>query len=346
MQEGGIWYDAYCKQKKGRYNMAALLEVKNLKKYFPVKKGFFEKTIGYYKAVDGLSISINAGETFGLVGESGCGKTTFGKSILRLIEPTKGEILLDGKNISSMDRRGLLHERKNMQIIFQDPYGSLHPRMTIEDIIAEPIKKHEIAKGTECSKRVAKILSTVGLSQKELRKYPYEFSGGQRQRVAIARALSVNPKLIICDEPVSALDVSIQAQILNLMVELQREFKIAYLFIAHGMPVIRHVSKNVGVMYLGKMIEMADSDTLFSHCLHPYTKALLSSIPEPDPDIVKHRIILYGEVPNLMNPPVGCLFSNRCQYCFARCLEEEPKLKEVELGHFIACHLNDYELVR
>lgn len=318
--------------------MASLLEVKNLKKYYPVTSGFFKRVIGYYKAVDGVSLSIDAGETFGLVGESGCGKTTLGKSILRLIEPTEGEILLDGKNISAMNKKELLHERKNMQIIFQDPYGSLHPRMTIEDIIMEPIKKHKIATGAECRKKAEEIISRVGLSKKELSKYPYEFSGGQRQRIAIARALSLNPKLIVCDEPVSALDVSVQAQILSLMMELQREYKIAYLFIAHGMPVIRHVSKNVGVMYLGKMVEMADNDTLFNNCLHPYTRALISAIPEPDPAIKKKRIILHGEVPNLMKPPKGCLFSTRCPQCTEICKESEPILTKVDDNHYVACH--------
>ncbi len=323
--------------------MTTLLDVKDLKKYYPVTKGLLKKVVGYYKAVDGVSFSINAGETFGLVGESGCGKTTVGKSILRLIEPSEGTILLDGRDIRAMKGNELRHERKNMQIIFQDPYGSLHPRMTIEDIVAEPIKKHRIAKGAECNKKVKELLSTVGLSAKELKKYPYEFSGGQRQRIAIARALSLNPKLIVCDEPVSALDVSIQAQILNLMVELQREFKIAYLFIAHGMPVVRHVSKNVGVMYLGKLVEITDSDTIFSHCLHPYTKALISAIPEPDPDVEKHRIVLHGEVPSLVDPPPGCLFNTRCPCCMEMCTKTEPVLRKAGKNHFVACHLSEQE---
>lgn len=318
--------------------MSPLLEVHDLKKYFPVCQGFFKRVVGYYKAVDGVSFSINAGETFGLVGESGCGKTTVGKSILRLIEPTDGEILLDGRDIRKMNKEELRHQRKNMQIIFQDPYGSLNPRMTVEDIIAEPLKKHHLVEGS-CSDQVEKIMSTVGLSKKEMRKYSHEFSGGQRQRIVIARALSVKPKLIVCDEPVSALDVSVQAQILNLMQDLQEEFGIAYLFIAHGMPVVQHVSKRVGVMYLGRLVEVADSDVIFSGALHPYSKALMSAVPEPDPTLEKKRVVLNGEVPDLTASPKGCLFAGRCSLCTEKCRCDVPELKEIEPGHLAACHL-------
>ena len=318
-----------------------LLTVRGLKKYFPIKQGLLKKTVGYYKAVDGVSFEINEGETFGLVGESGCGKTTVGKSILCLTEPTDGEILLEGRDIRRMDREALRQERKNMQIIFQDPYGSLNPRMTIEDIIAEPLKKHKLVQGDQLAKQVETILSTVGLSKKEMRKYPHEFSGGQRQRIVIARALAVKPKLIVCDEPVSALDVSVQAQILNLMQDFQKEMGVAYLFIAHGMPVVQHISQRVGVMYLGKLVEIAPSSEIFSHAMHPYSKALMSAVPEPDPTIRKKRIILSGEVPNLADPPPGCLFSTRCPHCTQRCLTECPQLREVKEGHWVACHLMD-----
>jgi oligopeptide/dipeptide ABC transporter ATP-binding protein len=304
-----------------------------------VHKGFFKRTVGYYKAVDGVSFSIGSGETFGLVGESGCGKTTVGKSILRLIEPTEGEILLDGENIGKMTKEELRAERKNMQIIFQDPYSSLNPRMTVGEIIGEPLKEHKLVLRKECKERVAEILKTVGLNQTEMNKYPHEFSGGQRQRIAIARALAVNPKLIVCDEPVSALDVSVQAQILNLMKKLQEELGVAYLFIAHGLPVVQHIARRIGVMYLGKLVEVADSDDIINCCVHPYTKALISSIPTPDPTVDIKRIILEGEVPNLMNAPKGCLFRNRCVYQSSRCAEEIPELRRVDDNHFVACHL-------
>jgi oligopeptide/dipeptide ABC transporter ATP-binding protein len=321
--------------------LMALLVVKDLKKYFPVKKGLMKRIIGYYKAVDGVSFSIEEGETFGLVGESGCGKTTVGKSILRLIEPTDGKVFINGNEISKMPKNRLRAERRNMQIIFQDPYSSLHPLMTVGDIVAEPIKEYKLASRKESMERVAELFSAVGLNRLDMKKYPHEFSGGQRQRIAIARALATNPNLIVCDEPVSALDVSVQAQTLNLMKKLQKEYKVAYLFIAHGMPVIRHISQRVGVMYLGKLVEVASSKELFENCFHPYTKALISAIPTPDPNNKKQRIILKGEVPDLMNPPPGCLFSNRCRYCLDRCREEEPQLKEISPGYFVACHLND-----
>lgn len=319
--------------------MVMLLEVKELKKYYPVTKGLFKRTVGYIKAVDGVDFSIPAGQTFGLVGESGCGKTTVGKSILRLIEPTAGQVFLEENDILKMSKKELLQQRKNIQIIFQDPYGSLNPRMTIGDIIAEPILKHKLAKGVECINKVIKILDTVGLSSREMKKYPHEFSGGQRQRIAIARALAVNPKLIVCDEPVSSLDVSVQAQILNLMKELQKEFKVAYLFISHSMPVVRHVSQRVGVMYLGKLVEVADSNEIFTNPIHPYTKALMSAIPTTDPINKKKRIILTGEVPDLINTPQGCLFNTRCPNCVEICKNNKPSLQEVSAGHMVACHL-------
>lgn len=316
-----------------------LLKVKGLKKYFLVRQGFFRRTVGYYKALDGVDFTIGSGETFGLVGESGCGKTTVAKTITRLLEPTSGEVLLDGRDICCMGQKELLAERKNIQIVFQDPYGSLHPRMTVADLIAEPLLKHRIvSKGPACIKKIQELLSIVGLCAQDMRKYPHEFSGGQRQRIVIARALAVQPKLIVCDEPVSALDVSIQAQILNLMKDLQDELHVAYLFIAHGMPVIRHISDKVGVMYLGKIVEIAPCGELFSHCSHPYTKALMSAVPVANPDAKQQRIILEGEVPSLVNKPDGCLFSTRCNHCTEICRKEQPMLKEIAPGHMVACH--------
>lgn len=316
-----------------------LLEVNGLKKYFPVTKGFLKKTVGYVKAVDGVNFHINKGETFGLVGESGCGKTTVGKLVLRLIEATEGNIYFEGEDVRLYNKEKLRQARRSMQIVFQDPYGSLNPRMNIGDIIAEPMKKHKLAVGGDLHKRVKDLLSHVGLSHKDVSKYPHEFSGGQRQRIVIARAISLNPKLIVCDEPVSALDVSVQAQILNLLKDLQNEFGMAYLFIAHGMPVVKHMSNRVGVMYLGKMVEVADSSQIFANCLHPYSKALMSAIPVPDPCRERSRIILEGDVPNLINTPPGCRFNTRCPIACDKCKEEEPKLREIGEGHFVACHL-------
>ncbi|MHC1758986.1 MAG: ABC transporter ATP-binding protein [Negativicutes bacterium] len=319
--------------------MAALIEVNGLKKYFPITKGFFKSSVGYYKAVDDVSFTINRSETFGLVGESGCGKTTVGKSILRLIEPTAGSIVFEGQDIGRMNVKELRGKRKDMQIIFQDPYSSLNPLMTVEQLISEPLKLHKLASGSACRERVIEILEIVGLNRMEMKKYPHEFSGGQRQRIMIARALSVNPKLIVCDEPVSALDVSIQAQILNLMKKLQQDLGVAYLFIAHGMPVVQHISQRVGVMYLGKLVEVTDNESIFNNCLHPYTVALMSAIPVPDPFNRKRHIQINGEVPNLMNPPAGCLLSSRCPKCMAKCKEIAPELREVAPGHQVACHL-------
>jgi len=319
--------------------MAELLQVKGLKKYFPVTKGLLKREVARVKAVDGVDFVINKGETFGLVGESGCGKTTVGKLILRLLDATEGEIFYDGINICTLNKKEMRKLRQDLQIVFQDPYGSLNPRMTVRDIIAEPMKKHKTASGEELEKRVVDLLNRVGLSERELKKYPHEFSGGQRQRICIARALSLNPKLIVCDEPVSALDVSVQSQILNLFKELQKDLEIAYLFIAHGMPVVKYMSDRVGVMYLGKLVEVADSEELFENQLHPYSQALMSAIPVADPDSERKRIILEGDVPNPINLNPGCHFCSRCVHKMERCQYDMPQLREVKPQHFVACHL-------
>ena len=315
-----------------------LLDVKDLKKHYPIKSGIFKKTVGSIKAVDGVSFNIERGRTFGLVGESGCGKTTAGKSILRLIEPTGGEVDFNGTNVLELDRQKLRALRKEFQIIFQDPYGSLNPRMTVHEIIKEPMVIHDEYRGREREKRVRELMEIVGLAGAYINRYPHEFSGGQRQRIGIARALALNPKLIICDEPVSALDVSIQSQILNLLMDLQREYNLAYLFIAHGLSVVRHISHTVGVMYLGKIVEIGEKNEIFDNPLHPYTKALMSAIPVPDPKVKKTRIILAGDVPSPANPPSGCRFHTRCVDRLSICCEEEPKLKESGKRQ-IACHL-------
>jgi len=315
-----------------------LIEVKNLKKYFPVKMGLGKKA--YIKAVDDVSFFIKKGETLGLVGESGCGKSTTGRTIIRLYEPTSGQIIFKGEDIT---KRDMLPYRKSMQMIFQDPYASLNPRMTVGDIIGEPLEIHNIAKGNEKKERVQELLRLVGLSSEHANRYPHEFSGGQRQRIGIARALAVEPEFIICDEPISALDVSIQAQIVNMLEDLQQKFSLTYLFIAHDLSMVKHISSRVGVMYLGKLVELAESNELYSNPLHPYTQALLSAIPIPDPKISKERtrIILEGDVPSPLNPPTGCRFRTRCKYAFDRCKEEEPKFRDVGSGHYVACHLMD-----
>lgn len=323
--------------------MDQLLEVRGLKKHFPVTAGFFKKTIGYVKAVDGVDLSIGKGETFGLVGESGCGKTTVGKLVLRLIEATEGEILFEGQDILKLDKKAMRALRKEMQIVFQDPYGSLNPRMNVGDIVAEPIRWHHLAPESEIPKRVEGLLEKVGLSKRDMTKYPHEFSGGQRQRIVIARALAVEPKLIICDEPVSALDVSVQAQILNLLKDLQNELGVAYLFVAHGMPAVRYMADRIGVMYLGKLVEVADGETLFEEQLHPYTQALMSAIPVADPDNVSQRKVLKGDVPSPMNMPQGCRFQTRCDRVCERCRLEEPQLREIRPGRLVACHLVEPE---
>jgi oligopeptide transport system ATP-binding protein len=315
-----------------------MLEVKNLTKYFFANSGVFGGNQAVVKAVDNVSFKINRGETLGLVGESGCGKTTTGRTIIRLYEPTSGSILFENEDITHKSMKPI---RKKMQMIFQDPYASLNPRMTVSDIIGEPLDIHRLVKGNERRERIFKLLSMVGLSREQANRYPHEFSGGQRQRIGIARALAVQPDLIICDEPISALDVSIQAQIVNMLEDLQKELGLTYLFIAHDLSMVKHISDNVGVMYLGKLIELADRDELYEKPLHPYTKALLSAVPVADPKVSrsKSRIILEGDVPSPINPPSGCRFRTRCAYAMPRCAEVEPELKEVAPGHMCACHL-------
>jgi oligopeptide transport system ATP-binding protein len=318
---------------------AVLLEVRNLKKYFTVDQKSFLRPTAYVKAVDGVSFTVSYGETLGLVGESGCGKSTLGRAVLRLIEPTAGEVYFEKTNICTLNSSELRRLRREMQIIFQDPYASLSPRMTIGDIISEPLKTHGIAQGVERVRRVQHLLEVVGLSASQARRYPHEFSGGQRQRIGIARALALNPKLIICDEPVSALDVSIQSQILNLLSDLQKELGLTYIFIAHGLAVVKYISNRVGVMYLGKLVELADKHDIYSNPMHPYTEALMSAIPIPDPEIRRERIVLEGDVPSPVNPPTGCRFHTRCRYIQSICKEIEPEFREVTENHFLACHL-------
>lgn len=318
-----------------------MLTVKGLKKYFPIRGGIFSKIVGHVQAVDGVSFRISKGEIMGLVGESGCGKTTVGRLILGLYEPTAGEVRFEGANISKLSRQEMSNARRHIQIIFQDPFGSLNPRMTIGDIIGEPLHIHNIAKGKEKEERVVNLLETVGMSPRYMRRYPHEFSGGQRQRIGIARALALNPKLIVCDEPVSALDVSIQAQVINLLEDLQAKFGFTYLFIAHDLSVIKHISDRVAVMYLGKIVELADTEKLYNNPLHPYTEALLSAVPIPDPTLNRKRIVLEGDVPSPIDPPSGCHFRTRCKYVKPICSEEEPPLNEVVNGHYTACHLEN-----
>ncbi|HHZ14176.1 MAG: ABC transporter ATP-binding protein [Caldicoprobacterales bacterium] len=313
-----------------------LIEVKNLKQYFPVSDGLFRTK--YVKAVDDVSFYINKGETLGLVGESGCGKTTTGRSLLRLYEPTGGKIFYDGEDITHAD---MMPYRRKMQIVFQDPYASLNPRMTIADIVGEPIDIHKLAHSKkERSERIMEMLDRVGLNSEHANRYPHEFSGGQRQRVGIARALAVDPEFIVCDEPVSALDVSIQAQIVNMFEELQEEMGLTYLFIAHDLSVVKHISNRIGVMYLGKLVELAESYELTFHSVHPYTRSLISAIPIPDPEVSRQRkrIVLEGDVPSPLDPPSGCRFRTRCPYADELCAREEPEFREISKGHFAACH--------
>ncbi|MGZ9586084.1 ABC transporter ATP-binding protein [Paenibacillus marinisediminis] len=313
-----------------------LIQVENLKKYFPVKNG------GTLKAVNDVSFEIRAGETLGMVGESGCGKSTVGRTVLRLYEPTAGQVKFNGTNIYSLNRSQMKEYRRYMQMIFQDPYASLNPRMTISDIIGEALDIHKLAsRGAERKRRIEELLDLVNLNPDHANRYPHEFSGGQRQRIGIARALAVDPKFIICDEPISALDVSIQAQVVNLLKELQGRMGLTYLFIAHDLSMVKHISDRVAVMYLGKMVELAESEALYSDPLHPYTKALMSAIPVPDPDIEasKERIVLEGEIPSPINPPSGCFFRTRCPYATERCAKEAPEFREAKPGHHVACHL-------
>jgi oligopeptide/dipeptide ABC transporter ATP-binding protein len=317
----------------------SLLEIHNLRKHFPVGDGLFSRNKGMVKAVDGVNLTINEGETLGLVGESGCGKSTLGRTILRLIEPTGGEVIFHGKNLLSLSARELRDTRREMQIIFQDPYASLNPRMRVGDIVGEGLEIHKLAKGKAKRDRVMELLHQVGLREDHYPRYPHEFSGGQRQRIGIARALAVDPKFIVCDEPVSSLDVSIQAQIINLLQELQEKMHLTYLFISHDLRVVEHISHRVAIMYLGKVVEIARSDTIYRDAKHPYTRALLSAVPIPDTNRKKERVVLEGDVPSPVNPPSGCSFHPRCAYREAICSQAEPPLEFGGDGHGVACHV-------
>jgi peptide/nickel transport system ATP-binding protein len=318
---------------------APVLEVVDLKKHFPVKKGVIRRTVGQVYAVDGVSFHVGEAETLGLVGESGCGKSTVARTVLRLLEPTGGTIRLGGHDITHLSKADLRPHRRQMQIIFQDPFSSLNPRMSAGDIVGEPLQVHGLARGKEKIERIAALFDQVGLSPAQMKSLPHEFSGGQRQRVSIARALALNPKLIVADEPVSALDVSIQAQVINLMMDLQREKKLSYLFIAHGLAVVEHISHRIAVMYLGKIVEYAEKKTLFRDPLHPYTEALLSAVPVPNPKLKRAKRHLPGDVPSPINPPPGCPFHTRCAYAEARCRTDVPLLREVAPEHWVSCHL-------
>ena len=316
-----------------------VLEVVNLKKHFPVKKGLLRRTVGQVYAVDDVTFSIGEGETLGLVGESGCGKSTVARTVLRLIEPTDGSIMLDGHDVTRLGKADMRPYRRQMQIIFQDPFSSLNPRMSAGDIVGEPLAVHGLAHGKQQDVQVGEIFDQVGLRRSQMNAFPHEFSGGQRQRISIARALALNPKLIVADEPVSALDVSIQAQVINLMMDLQREKRLSYLFIAHDLAVVEHISHRIAVMYLGRIVEYADKQTLFTNPLHPYTEALLSAVPVPNPKLKREKRMLQGDVPSPINPPPGCAFHTRCPYAMDRCRQEVPVLKEIGPGHGVSCHL-------
>ena len=326
-----------------------LLVVRDLKKYFPIRRGVFQRQVGDVKAVDGVSFTIKQGETLGLVGESGCGKSTTGKAILQLDRPTAGEVIFEGHDLTKTKGEALRRMRGRMQIIFQDPYASLNPRITVNEIVGEPLEVHGAAKGRAKEERVAELLALVGLHPTFGTRFPHEFSGGQRQRIGIARALALNPSFIVCDEPIAALDVSIQAQIVNLLGDLQHKFGLTYLFIAHDLSMVRHISDRVAVMYLGRIVELADWKTIYQDPRHPYTQALLSAIPIPDPvvEAERQRIVLEGDVPSAANPPVGCNFNTRCPLRQERCLHDDPQLREIAAGHWAACHyaeLNDFNV--
>ena len=315
------------------------LQVENLVKHFPIRRGVFARQAGSVRAVDGVSFAVERGETLGIVGESGCGKTTVGRAVLKLVEPTSGRIVLAGEDVTGLSAAGMWAHRRRAQIVFQDPYSSLNPRLSAGAIVGEPLENYGLAKGAEKTERVAKLFQRVGLRPEFMRKYPHEFSGGQRQRLGIARALAVGPELIVADEPVSALDVSVQAQVLNLLIDLQEEYRLSYLFISHDLAVMRHISHRIAVMYLGRIVEMTDKRSLFTRPLHPYTEALLAAAPLPEPGLRRERRIVQGDVPSPMTPPSGCHFHTRCRYAEERCRIEAPKLEEVKPAHWVACHL-------
>lgn len=315
-----------------------LLEVKELTKYYPLKQGWFSKAGSYVRAVDGVTFDVHEGETLGIVGESGCGKSTTGQMITQLLEPTGGEVIFDGRKLADMDEEAIRQIRRDLQFVFQDPFASLNPRMKVFDIVAEPLIVHGLAKGKQLRTEVMRLLETVGLGEHHLDRHPHEFSGGQRQRIGIARALALKPRLIVCDEPVSALDVSIQAQILNLLEDLQEQFKLTYIFIAHGLPSVKHISDRIAVMYLGKIVELAECASLFHRPKHPYTAALLAAVPVPDPRLRKQRTPLTGEIPSPVHPPTGCAFHPRCPYAQNVCRQLAPPLASNGDGQLVACH--------
>ena len=322
-------------------NMPPLLEVTDLIKHYPIRSGVLRRKVGTVHAVDGVSFSLGVGETLGLVGESGCGKSTVARSVLRLVEPTSGHIRIDGQEITHLSKTELRPVRRSMQIVFQDPFASLNPRMTAGDIVGEPLIVHGLTSGRDTQERVARLFQQVGLRPDQMRNFPHQFSGGQRQRICIARALALGPRLIVCDEPVSALDVSIQAQVINLLIDLQREQNFSYLFIAHDLAVVAHISHRVAVMYLGRIVEIADKDELFRNPRHPYTQALLASVPVADPRARRLKPLVDGDVPSPVNPPSGCAFHTRCRYAIDRCKLERPTLRDAGARHQVACLLND-----